>query len=71
MSPPPALLLHMPEVWTYSSGFQRKSGVFQMIEDCIDNVQDQCCYRGGQHRVTYNGCDDRKGAVVMLCKGSK
>ena len=30
-----------------------------------NGVQDKCCNCGGQHRVTYGGCEARKKAVKL------
>lgn len=35
------------------------------IEECKDEGQGKCCSCGGQHRVTYAGCEVRKKAVEI------
>ena len=35
------------------------------LEDCGDNVQAKCCNYGGQHNVTYGGCEVRRRAVEI------
>lgn len=53
----------MPWVWAHSKGKQRcpKYGGEHRFEKCEEQIK--CCDCGGQHSVTYGGCEVRKRAV--------
>lgn len=42
-----------------------KCGEDHRFEECGVNVQPKCCNCGGQHSVTYGGCEVRKRAVEI------
>ncbi|XP_027895304.1 uncharacterized protein LOC114158190 [Xiphophorus couchianus] len=43
-----------------------KCGEDHKLEECKEEAQEKCCNCGGQHRVTYGGCEVRKKAKEII-----
>lgn len=65
--PSSSQMLQMSEIWTCCSGVQKDTkvcGEEHSYDEC-KNGKDTCCNCGGQHMVTYGGCEVWKKAVEI------